>query len=47
MGLARMTDPLRLDLAVRQVQGDIGLARMPDPLRFDLAISQIQDIWTL
>jgi hypothetical protein len=33
---------LRLDVVVRQVQGDVGLATMPDPRRVVLAVLQVQ-----
>jgi len=41
--LARMPDPMCLDLVVCQAQNNIGLARMPDPRRLDLSVSQVQD----
>jgi hypothetical protein len=41
--LARMPDPMRLDLVVCQAQNNIGLARMSDPRRLDLSVIQVQD----
>jgi hypothetical protein len=43
MGLTCMPDSIRLDLAVRQVQGVVSLARMSNPLCLDLALRQVQN----
>jgi hypothetical protein len=37
-----MSDPRYLDLAIRQIQGNIGLKNMSDPKYLDLAVLQIQ-----
>jgi len=42
MGLANMSDPRHLDLAVSQVQDNARLANMSDPRHLDLTISQVQ-----
>jgi hypothetical protein len=39
VGLARMLDPIHLDLAV---QGIVGLTYMPHLIRLDLAVMQVQ-----
>ena len=36
MGLAKISDLRRFDLAFRQVQGNVGLPNMPDPRHVDL-----------
>ena len=41
-----MSDPRYLDLAIRQIQGNIGLKNMSDPRYLDLAVLQIQSTWT-
>jgi hypothetical protein len=39
MSLTRMLDSIRLNLAVRQVQGSLGLAHVRDPICLDLVVS--------
>lgn len=43
MGLAHITNPKRLNLAVRQAQGGVGLTYFLDQRRLNFAISQVQD----
>jgi len=37
-----MSNPMRLDLVVRQVQDDVGLTCILDSIRLDLVVSQVQ-----
>jgi hypothetical protein len=39
MSLTRMSDLIRLNLTVRQVQGSLGLAHVRDPICLDLVVS--------
>jgi hypothetical protein len=42
MNLTHMSDSIRLNLVVRQVQGSVGLTHMQDPIYLDLIVSQVQ-----
>jgi len=46
LNLTHIPDPMRLNLRVNQVEGDVDLTNMSNPRCLDLTERYVQDTWT-